>query len=105
MRRSTLTTRALLVSAVALATALPQIGFAQSDPLIGTWKLNLAKSTYSPGPAPKSQTTNVQAEGQIHRLTITGIDAAGNPISVVFTRTFDGIPHPSTATDFDAVTI
>lgn len=28
------------------------IGFAQSDPGIGTWKLNLAKSTYSPGPPP-----------------------------------------------------
>jgi hypothetical protein len=24
------------------------------DPIIGTWKVNLAKSKFSPGPAPKS---------------------------------------------------
>jgi hypothetical protein len=27
-----------------------------ADSATGTWKLNLAKSTFSPGPAPKSQT-------------------------------------------------
>jgi hypothetical protein len=103
MNRRTSTTMVLL--GLAVATALPQIAFAQTDPFLGTWQLNLAKSKYSPGPPPKSQSTNVQADGQIHRLTITGIDAAGNPISVVFTRTFDGTPHPSKAADFDAVTI
>jgi hypothetical protein len=103
MNRRTSTTMVLL--GLAVATALPQIAFAQTDPFLGTWQLNLAKSKYSPGPPPKNQSTNVQADGQIHRLTITGIDAAGNPISVVFTRTFDGTPHPSKATDFDAATI
>jgi hypothetical protein len=26
------------------------------DPILGTWKLNLSKSKYIPGPAPRSQT-------------------------------------------------
>src|SRR5262245_54963753 len=28
---------------------------ASKSPMFGTWKLNVAKSKYSPGPAPKSQ--------------------------------------------------
>jgi hypothetical protein len=27
---------------------------AQSNPLVGTWKLNLAKSKYDPGPRPRA---------------------------------------------------
>jgi len=30
--------------------------WAQNDPLVGTWKMNLAKSKFSPGPPPKSAT-------------------------------------------------
>jgi hypothetical protein len=53
MNRRTLTTIALLGLAVA---ALPQVGFAQSGSLIGTWRLNLDKSKFSPGPPPRSAT-------------------------------------------------
>ena len=37
--------------------------FAQSDPQVGIWKLNLAKSTVQPGPGPKSATTKIEAVG------------------------------------------
>jgi hypothetical protein len=47
---------------------------------------------------------NYQGEGQNHKLTFTGIDAAANPISVVNTRIYDGMPHPRTGNPaFDAV--
>ena len=36
---------------------------AQSNPLVGTWKLNLTKSKYDPGPMPKSLTRTVEADG------------------------------------------
>jgi hypothetical protein len=97
-----LTGMTLLGLAVA---ALPQIGFAQSDPFVGTWQLNLAKSKYSPGPPPKSLTANIQAEGQNHKATITGINAEGNPTSAVITRTFDGMTRPGGGSGSDAVTI
>jgi len=77
-----------------LAISAPQTAFAQSDPFVGTWQLNLAKSKYSPGPAPKSQTVNIQVDGQGERATITGVGAEGNPINYTLTSVFDGMPHP-----------
>jgi hypothetical protein len=97
MNRRTSTTMVLL--GLAVATVLPQIAFAQTDPFLGTWQLNLAKSKYSPGPPPRSDTANVQGEGQNHKLTFTEIDAAGNRHSVVITWIYDGMPHPA---NFDA---
>jgi hypothetical protein len=67
---------------------------AQSDPFVGTWQLNLAKSKF-PGPPPKSQTDNIQAEGQGLKVTATGVSADGNPISIAFALVFDWMPHPS----------
>jgi len=36
--------------------------YAQSNPLVGTWKLNVAKSKFDPGPGPKSMTRTVEAQ-------------------------------------------
>jgi hypothetical protein len=58
--------------------ALPQVSFAQSSPLIGTWKLNLDKSKYSSGTAPRSLTGTFQQDGQNIRVATQGIDA-GEP--------------------------
>ena len=44
----------LLVAAAPVAALKP-------DPLIGTWILNVAKSKYTPGPAPKSSTVVYEA--------------------------------------------
>lgn len=97
-RRTTLTLMTMALLAVVSATALTQIGFAQSNSIVGTWKLNLAKSTYSPGPPPQSQTLNYEAVGQGMRVTANGIDAQGNPTKVVFEVFFDGKPYPVTGT-------
>jgi hypothetical protein len=78
-----------------VATALPRVGFAQTDLFLGTWQFNLAKSKYSPGPPPKSQTVNVQAEGRGQRATVTGVAAGGNPFNYTLTPVFDGLPHPT----------
>jgi hypothetical protein len=83
--------------------ASPQVGFAESDPFLGVWQLNLTKSKFSPGPAPKSLTDYTQGEGQNRKLTGASIDAEGNPHVVVFMHIYDGQPHPSTGIrDFDA---
>jgi hypothetical protein len=95
MKRRTvfvLTGATLLGLAIA---GLPQAGFAQSDQFPGTWQLNLSKSKF-PGPPPRSQTMNVQADGQDRKVTTTGTGADGNPISNTVTRVFDGIAHPVT---------
>src|SRR5215467_12741469 len=74
----------------------PSSPFAQSiNPWIGTWNTNLAKSTYSPGPPPRSQILTIQAEGQGHRLTVETINAEGNPVKLVLVRPHeDGKPYP-----------
>ena len=102
MNRRTFTTMALL--GLAVATALPQAGLAQSNSRIGTWKLNLAKSKYSPGPPPRSNTAIFEAVGQGLRTTAEGIDAQGNPTKAVFGPYFyDGKSYPITGSPaFDA---
>jgi hypothetical protein len=85
-----------IAPALAVA-ALPRAGFAQSDPFIGTWQLNLTKSKFSPGPGPKSVTMNVQAEGQNHNVTFAGINTEENRQSLVVPWIYDGMPHPVTA--------
>lgn len=104
MDRRTFTTNALLFSAVVFGTTLPQPGFAQGTPLIGTWKLNLEKSKYSPGPAPKSGTTTFEVAGLGLRITAEGIDAEGKPTKTDFGEIlFDGKSYPVTgAPAYDA---
>jgi hypothetical protein len=78
-----------------LAVAPPHTGFAQSDPLAGLWQLNLAKSKYTPGPAPKSVTVYIQGEAQNRKLTAVGINPAGNALSQVWSEfAEDGKAHP-----------
>jgi hypothetical protein len=95
MNRRTLTTMVLL--GLAVATAFPKAGFAQSgSPWIGTWKLNLAKSTYSPGLPPRSQTVTYEADGQGVRATIEAVGAQGTPAKQVLVLHNDGKSYPVT---------
>src|SRR5215510_13579753 len=90
--------------AVCLFVMSPLSNFAQTDPIIGTWKLNLAKSKYSPGPSPKSQTLTYEAVGQGIKITVKGTDAEGKPIDNQFTANFDGKDYPVTGTpDWDTI--
>jgi hypothetical protein len=81
---------------------LPKVSSAQSA-LVGTWKLNVAKSTFSPGPGPRSQTATVEAEGQGLKFSLDTINAQGNPAKGGFIEYHDGKFHPVTGNPvFDA---
>jgi hypothetical protein len=97
----------IVATLLGLAIAAPQAAFAQSNPWIGTWNTNLAKSTFSPGPPLRSQILTIQAEGQGHRLTVETINAQGNPAKLVVVRPHDdGRPYPVMGvTAFDAEAI
>src|SRR5262245_24107797 len=41
-----------------------------TDPYVGTWTLDIAKSTYKPGPAPKSTTVVVEAAGKGLKVSV-----------------------------------
>ena len=56
--------RRLKLSAVLsllLATSATMLAQAQKDAHIGTWKLNVAKSKFNPGPGSKSETRTYEA--------------------------------------------
>ena len=85
---------------------LPAQAIAKPDPFVGTWILNLAKSTFSPGPGPKNQTAVYAAVAGGLRVTATGIDGEGKPIKTQFTANFDGKDYPVTGSaDYDAVAL
>src|SRR5260370_9668500 len=67
-----------------------------ADQHSGTWKMNPAKSKYSPGPAPKNITVKIDSEGDNIKLSSEGIDAAGNPTHVEYTAKYDGKDYPIT---------
>jgi hypothetical protein len=76
-----------------LALAAGGLVLAQSNPFVGVWKLNLAKSTYNPGPAPKSQTRTWAADGKV---SVEGVNAAGKPVAYGYPIKSDGKDYPTT---------
>jgi hypothetical protein len=86
----------LSLAAIFLVMASPHIAFSQSDLLIGTWKLNLAKSKFAPGPPPRSGMMHYAPAGRHFRDTVTGIDARGKPTKSVFMMNYDGKFHRTT---------
>ncbi len=89
--------RALVFVAIALFAVIGSTSLlAQSNPLVGTWKLNTDKSKFDPGPAPKSMTRTVVAQGDGVRYTFDGVSSDGKPISYSFSVNFDGKDNPVT---------
>jgi hypothetical protein len=77
-----------------------------ADPVVGTWKLNLAKSTFSPGPAPKSQTRTYAESPQGITLTIKTTAADGKESTSTLTFKDDGKPYPASGNpDFEMVSV
>ncbi len=70
----------LIVAAVAAVPAL-----AQDNPFVGTWKLDVTKSKSEPGPALKSQTRTVVAEGAGAKYSFEGVRADGTAFAYSFT--------------------
>lgn len=76
-----------------------------TDPVIGTWKLNLEKSKYAAGNAPKSITRTYASAGGATTLTVTGVASDGSAINQSATLTYDGKDVAwSGSTAFDTVT-
>ena len=90
------------LAAFAFALLVPKSGSAQSDPMVGmwvgSWKLNLAKSTFRPGPPLRSFTLMGVASGEGVTVTADSVTASGTATHGVFTLTFDGKFQPITGT-------
>lgn len=93
MRRTPFLLGFFLLAAVAAGPLL-----AQDNPFVGTWKLNVAKSKYEPGPAPKSMNRAVVAQGQGAKYSSEGVGADGTPFAFSFASNYDGKESPITGT-------
>jgi hypothetical protein len=82
------------VAVVLLAVVGSAPLYAQSNPLVGTWKLNVTKSKFDPGPAPKSLTRTVEAQGEGVKYTFDGLSGDGKPLAYSFAVKFDGKDNP-----------
>jgi hypothetical protein len=91
--------------ALVLAAA-SAIVLAQADPHVGTWVVNLEKSTYAPGTAPKSSRSVYSAAGKGIKVVSTTVTAAGATINMEFTAQPDGKDYPVKGQpDYDTTTL
>lgn len=67
-----------------------------ADRAFGTWKLNLAKSKFRPGPPPKSLTVKIEAAGKGQKATADGVNAEGQSTHSEYTANYDGKDYPIT---------
>jgi hypothetical protein len=81
-----------IVLTLALFFVAVAVSFA-SNPNMGTWKLNEAKSNLSPM-APKNNTVVYEAAGDMLKVTVDGTDNAGKPTHNEWTGKFDGKDYP-----------
>jgi len=66
-----------------------------ADITTGTWKLNEAKSQFSPGTG-KNMTVVYEVVGDNMKVTVDGIDKDGKAIHTEWTGKFDGKDYPVT---------
>jgi hypothetical protein len=71
---------ALVFTGVVCVTLLT-ITVLAADNFTGTWKLNLGKSEYTPGPPPKSLTSRVDVMGDNINFTFDGYESTGKAIA------------------------
>ncbi len=82
---------ALLASCIVSTTGQSQ----SSDPWIGTWKVNLEKSTFSPGPKPTTAVTvKMESPAGGIKITIDGTTSDGKPLHTEVVGAFDGKDNP-----------
>ena len=86
--RTILCTLAILFATVAVC-------YAADDVSMGTWKLNEAKSKFSPGSG-ENVTVVYAAVGDSVKVTVDGVDADGKPAHNEWTGKFDGKDYPIT---------
>ena len=87
---------------VATATVITLMA---ADPIVGTWKLNLAKSKYNPGPAPKSSTFTYTLDGDWMVSKNETVSAEGKSMSATNRFKLDGKEYPYQTPTGDSGTI
>jgi hypothetical protein len=87
-----------------MAAGVMMIAAAGGDPVMGTWQLDASKSTFTAGPAMKSQTRTYSQAGPSISLVMTSVSADGKEGTTKTTYQLDGKDYPVTGTaDYDSL--
>jgi len=99
----------LVLAVLAIVSATGGGAIAQAaapDPVIGTWQLNVSKSKFTPGPAPKSETRTYSQSGPSITLVIKRVGADGKEMTSQATYQLDGKDYPWTGDpSFDSLSV
>jgi hypothetical protein len=87
---------AVVTLGVVLGASFGRVSAQAGDPRSGTWKLNLEKSKYDPGPAPQSNTMTIEVSGDGETATTKGVNQAGAATGTQYTAQYDGKDYPIT---------
>ena len=90
MRRTVFAVSLVLVAAFAVSLTMVY----GADMFAGTWKANIAKSKYIPGPAPKSNTQKIESVDNGFKLVADGVNDQGQKAHNEYTVKFDGKDYP-----------
>jgi hypothetical protein len=93
--------KVLILASATIAVTGAAIATETVNWIVGTWKLNVAKSTYTPGPPPKGLTRIYTESVQGLTLTWKGVDADGKENTGTKVLRLDGKDYPATAPDYD----
>jgi len=81
---------------LSLALSLMASALCIASPIMGTWKLNEAKSMFMPGTAKNLTVVYAEAPGDMVKITADGVDKNGKPTHSEWTGKFDGKDYPVT---------
>ncbi|MGO9452745.1 MAG: hypothetical protein ACLQDV_17135 [Candidatus Binataceae bacterium] len=88
----------VFVPVVVLAVLASGVLLAQSNPFIGAWKLNTAKSKYGLAPGPQNLTLTYEAQGNGVKVSSEGTAADGSSTAWSYTADYDGKDNPVSGT-------
>jgi hypothetical protein len=106
MQRTLCAAAVLIVLGVGIAVAQSANSGLGTDPILGTWQLNVAKSKFAPGTELKSETRTYVLAGEDIKATGTSVDAAGKKATSSWIVNYDGKDRPMTGNpDSDALSL
>jgi hypothetical protein len=82
--------RTLRNAALVLAALISTAAWAETDAGLGTWKLNLKKSSFKAGTAPKQALLSFEASGKGVKSRQEWVSASGDKTEAEYTANYDG---------------
>jgi hypothetical protein len=82
------------MAVVVFVATMSSVSAQATDPSMGNWKLNVGKSKFSPGPAPKSLTVKREPAATGVKSTTETVNADDSKTTTEYTANYDGKDVP-----------